>query len=112
MHEPWFNEMLCGWIPGTVLGILGGLEGALAGTLAPQGKCKRLVLGFHFSVMGACLVLLVLGIVAFAIEQPHGVWYGLGLPGLLGLALFGWMTPLLFRRYREAALRKSGVKDL
>ena len=112
MNEPWFDPMVCGWLPGTALGLAGAVEGALGGILAPKGKCKGLVLGFHFSVMGACLILLVLGIVALALEQPYGVWYGLGFPGLLGLALFGSLTPLLLRRYREAESRPAATKDL
>jgi RHS repeat-associated protein len=36
MNDPWFNENLYSWIPGTALGVLGGLWGGLAGTLAPR----------------------------------------------------------------------------
>ena len=38
MNEPWFDPNSYAWIPGTLLGTLSGLWGALVGTLAPRGK--------------------------------------------------------------------------
>ncbi len=108
----WFNAAAYAWIPGTALGLLGGLEGTLAGTLAPRGRGKGLVLAVHFGTMLLCAGLLLAGIVAKVKGQPYGVWYGLGFPGLLGLIIFGFLTPVMLRRYREAELRKSLAKDL
>ena len=34
----WFDPVRYAWIPGTALGLWGGLEGTLAGLLAPRGK--------------------------------------------------------------------------
>jgi len=112
MTEPWFNPNTYAWIPGTLLGVLGGLEGTLVGLFAPKGKQKQLVLGVHFGIMGVCCVLLVVGVVALATGQPYGVWYGLGFPGLLGLVILGSLTPLIRKRYAEAELRKSMAADL
>jgi hypothetical protein len=108
----WFEPALYAWIPGTALGVLGGLWGSLAGTLAPRGKAKLLVLGLHFGIVLACVGLLLASIIALAEGQPYGVWYGLGLPGLLGVIIIGGLTPVIFRRYREAELRRSLAKDL
>jgi uncharacterized membrane protein len=108
----WFNAAAYAWIPGTVLGLLGGLDGTLAGILAPRGKARALVLGIHFGSMLLCGGLLLAGIVAKIEGQPYGIWYGLGFPGLLGLIIFGSLTPVLLCRYREAELRKSLAKDL
>jgi hypothetical protein len=112
MTEPWFNPNAYAWIPGTLLGVAGGLEGTLVGMFAPRGKLKSLVLGVHFAIMAICAVLLVAGVVALLAGQPYGVWYGLGLPGLLGLVIVGSLTPLVRRRYAEAELRKSMAEDL
>lgn len=112
MTEPWFDPNAYAWIPGTLLGVMGGIEGTLAGVCAPRGKCKTLVLGIHFAALGACSILLVVGIIALATGQPYGVWYGLGFPGLLGLVILGSLTPVIRKRYTEAELRKSTAKDL
>jgi hypothetical protein len=112
MTEPWFNPNAYAWIPGTLLGVVGGIEGTLAGVFAPRGKYKALVMGIHFAALGACGLLLVVGIVALAAGQPYGIWYGFGFPGLLGLVIFGSLTPALRKRYAEAELRKSMAEDL
>ncbi|MGA2656028.1 MAG: hypothetical protein ABSH34_00775 [Verrucomicrobiota bacterium] len=108
----WFNAAAYAWIPGTALGLLGGLDGSLVGILAPRGRGRALVLALHFGTMLLCAGLLLAGIVAKVKGQPYGIWYGLGFPGLLGLIIFGSLTPLILRRYREAELRKSLAKDL
>ena len=41
MSEPWFDANSYAWIPGTLLGTLGGLWGALVGTLRPGARGKR-----------------------------------------------------------------------
>lgn len=110
--DVWFDPVHYAWIPGTALGLLGGLEGTLAGVMAPRGRCKTLVLGIHFGAWGCCAALLVAGIVAKVTGQPYGVWYGLGFPGLLGLILLSALTPVILWRYREAELRRSLAKDL
>jgi peptidoglycan/LPS O-acetylase OafA/YrhL len=112
MTEPWFDPNVFAWIPGTLLGVAGGIEGTLAGLFAPRGKLKTLVMGVHFAIIGMCCILLIVGIIALATGQPYGVWYGLGLPGLLGLAILGPLTALVRKRYAEAELDKSMAEDL
>src|SRR6266508_1746973 len=99
MSEPWFDANYYAWIPGTLLGTLGGLWGALVGILAPQGKGKALVLGSLGVLLLASVVLLVLGIVALAGRQPYGVWYGLLLSGIIGLVVLGSLSPAAIIRY-------------
>jgi hypothetical protein len=112
MTEPWFNPNMYAWMPGTLLGVAGGIEGTLTGLCAPRGKCKTLVLGMHVAILGACSLLLVAGVVALVTGQPYGIWYSLGLPGLLGVVIFGALTPVLHKRYMEAEMRKSMAQDL
>lgn len=110
MTEPWFNPSYWAWLPGTLLGCLSGLWGALVGILAPQGKAKRLVFGFGLLIVAVSLDSLVAGLVALANAQPYGVWYGLLLPGgaaILVAALF----PVVRVRYREAEQRRMQAED-
>ena len=112
MNEPWFDANLYAWIPGTSVGIIGGVLGSLVGTLAPRGKAKTLVLGLHVTVIVVSAILLILGVVAFINGQPYGVWYGLGLPGVLGIVVLGALFPLVLKRYREAEERRLAAQDL
>ena len=112
MTEPWFNPNAYAWIPGTLLGVAGGLEGTLIGIWASKGKHRNLVMGMHCVLLLSCGALLVAGVVALLMGQPYGIWYGLGFPGLLGLFLLGSLTRMIRRRYTEAELHKSMAKDL
>ena len=44
--------------------------------------------------------------------QPYGVWYGLGLPGALGLIVLGGLMPGVRRQYRQAEQRRLTATDL
>jgi hypothetical protein len=112
MSEPWFNPNLYAWIPGTVLGVVGGTWGGLMGTLGPRGKAKRLMLGGLWMLLACSAILLVAGIVALLTGQPYGVWYGLGLAGLIGLLAIGANTPMALKMYRDAEVRRMKAQDL
>lgn len=112
MNEPWFNPNYWAWLPGTLLGCFAGLWGALAGTLAPRGKARPLVLGLARLLVGASVVLLAAGLAALWCGQPYGVWYGLGMAGLVGTLVVGPLLPLIWKRYREAEERRMQAEDL
>jgi uncharacterized membrane protein len=112
MTETWFDGNLYGWIFGTVLGVVGGLLGAAGGTLAPRGKAKGVVLLCWWLMLSVSFVLLLVGLYALYCGQPYGVWYGMLLPGLLGIVIFGLLLPVILKRYREAEQRKLTAQDL
>jgi hypothetical protein len=112
MHEPWFNPNLYAWIPGTLLGVLGGVVGSLAGIFGSRGTHRRLVLGAVWCSMVCSAVLLAAAVLALLQGQPYGIWYGLGLPGVLGLIVFGANTPAIARAYRMAEERRMQAQDL
>jgi len=112
MTEPWFDSMFYAWIPGTVLGTVGGVLGSVAGICAPKGIGKIWVLGLFVAMILAGLGLLLAGVVALFSGQPYGVWYGLLLPGVTGVLIFGSLLPVVWMRYREAELRKMNAENL
>ena len=98
MNNAWFDPMLYGWIPGTFIGVMAGVEGALIGMLASKGKAKKLIFTFHFSLIGISLLLLISGIIALISKQPYGVWYGLSLAGMIGTIVLGSLTSVILKR--------------
>lgn len=112
MTEPWYDGNLYGWIPGATLGLLGGLWGVLVGTLAPRGRARGLVLGATWGLLLGSAVLLALGVAALLCGQPYGVWYGLGLAGLIGLVVIGANMFTVYWVYRMAEARKMAARDL
>lgn len=111
MNDPWFDPNRWAWLPGTLLGCLGGLWGSLAGVLAPQGKARRVVIGFGELLLWLSAALLAAGLIALFAGQPYGVWYGLGLAGLVGTLALGPVLPLVRKRYREAEERRMQAED-
>jgi len=106
MATPWFDPIAYSWIPGSLVGLIGGgIGGPLIGTYAAQGKHRKMVMGFVCAVMTACAALLATGLYAWATAQPYGIWYGFGFPGLLGLIVFGALVPTIRRRYADAERR-------
>lgn len=112
MIEPWFDANVYSFIPGVAMGVVGATLGVLAGVLAPQGRAKRLVVGVYLAVIVVSVGLLGTAVVALATGQPYGVWYGLGLPGLIGVAVFGPLYGVVRKRYREAETRRLSAADL
>ncbi|MDW8383110.1 MAG: hypothetical protein RMN51_13505 [Verrucomicrobiota bacterium] len=112
MNEPWFDPGFYGWIPGTVLGVLGGGWGSLAGVLAPRGQAKLLIMGLWWVLMTAAVILLLAGIIAWVLSQPYGVWGSLGLPGFIGVLVLGPLWFVMCLRYREAEGLRMTAKDL
>ncbi len=115
MNEPWLdtNTLIAwAWLPGALFGVLGGLWGTCAGLLAPRGKARGFVAGFGLLLIAVSAAFLVAGLVAYRAGQPYGIWYGLGLPGAIGL---GVMVPnfyVVLTRYREAEERRMQAEDL
>ena len=112
MTTPWFDPNAWAWLPGMLFGCLGGLWGGFAGMLAPRGKARGLILGGGLAMIFVSLACLIAAVVAYRGGQPYGVWYGLGLPGLLGLLVLGPNLPMVRTRYRQAEERRMAAQDL
>ena len=112
MNEPWFDSNAWAWLPGTLYGCLAGLWGTLAGLLAPQGKARPLIMGLGWLFIVSAVIFLAAAVTALATGQPYGVWYGLGLPGLLGVVLLGVLLRVVRLLYRQAEERRMQAEDL
>ena len=112
MNAPWFDPNAWAWLPGTVLGCLGGIWGSVAGFYAPRGQARRLVFGGGILLAVLAVASGVAGVVALAKGQPYGVWYGLLLPAVIALFVVPTMLPQVVRRYREAEARRISAEDL
>ena len=112
MSQPWFDPNTFAWVPGTVFGSLIGCLGAVAGMLAPSGKAKGYVLGAWYTFIAVGILLLFISLFALITGQPYGIWYGFGLPGLLGVILLPSLLPVIKKRYSEAEQRKMQSEDL
>ncbi len=100
------------WIPGTLFGVFVGLYGGIVGFFAPRGRAKSLVFGLGIFFECLATILLFAGMILWLLGQPFNNWYGLLLPGIIGLAV---MTPLFFsinKIYAEADNRKMQARDL
>jgi hypothetical protein len=70
------------------------------------------LIGAYWLILGTGALMAILAVAAWNRGQPYGIWYGLGLPGVLALAVFGPLGPLIFRGYRQAEERKMAAHDL
>jgi hypothetical protein len=112
---PWWTNQqagLLGAIGGSVIGIVGGVFGTIAGTCVPRGKAKPFLYGFMALMLVVGAVGLVMGLAALAIHQPYAVWYPLLLAGGILLACFGVALPVLRLGYRQADVRKFEAESL
>jgi hypothetical protein len=80
--------------------------GALAGTLAPRGKGRAVVLGLGWLFVVVGVSQLVFGLYALAAGQPYGIWYGPCLVGVIIPLVVGGLLPVVRRRYAEAEGRR------
>jgi len=110
---PWFNPMLI-WMPGVLLGVIGGAFGAFLGVLYARSQRQRRLIGItalragYFLLLAGSLGLLGAGVAAFFSGQPYGIWYGLGWPGLMGTIVFGALHTILFRLPRQMEAQWRG----
>jgi hypothetical protein len=117
MATPWFDpNTFATWfgaIGGSVCGLLGAVVGATAGTLAPRGKGRPLVLGLLLFCVALGVACLAFGLVAFVSGQPVDIWSWPMYLGGLGVILFGAIgIPIVRRRYAEAEGRRLEAEGL
>jgi hypothetical protein len=115
MAEPWFNPDVFGayfgGIGGSLGGIFCGMWGAAAGSLAPRGKAKLLIVGVGWLIFTVGVGCLGVGFVALIAGQPYGIWFAPLLSGIIVSIVCGGLLPLVYLRYRQADLRKLQAEE-
>jgi hypothetical protein len=111
MISPWFNPDHYAWIPGTVFGSVALLLGGLAVWLVPQGRAKAFIIKAWLGLWIVAFGLLGAGAFALVARQPWGVWYGLLLPGGVGVCVLGADLLVILKKYREVAQRAANPLD-
>lgn len=102
MIEPWFDPVAWSWLPATLLGVLLGFWGGVAGVVVPLGKARTPVLATSWAFEIISLGLLAAGAVALVSGQPYGVWYALLHAGWIGALGSTFLVLVLPRIYRQA----------
>ena len=98
MSIPWYALM---WLPGTLLGVGIGLFGGYVGVQASRGKLRPKALRLMLAMLAVSAVFAAGGVAALAAGQPRWVWYGLLLPGVIGLTSLGANLPVVMKLLRE-----------
>jgi hypothetical protein len=106
----WWTDRQGGMIGGAVGSVL-GLLGALIGILCSMGRARIFVVGFMTVVAILGSVMLIVGVVAMALEQPHGVYYPLMLCGGVSALVFGALLRTVRKRFTDLELRRIIVAD-
>jgi hypothetical protein len=109
MTEPWFDPNHWAWLPGTLLGCLGGIWGSLIGTLVPRGKGRPVTFGFGLLLAGLATAFSIAGLIGLMANQPFGVWFFLLVPALPLDMLFLVGLYFLPRMYRIVEERRMGA---
>lgn len=106
----WWDDRRGGWIGG-ITGTVLGLLGALQGTLASRGRAKGMMMSVSVIVIAGGITILLIGLAAVAMGQPYAVYYPLILAGALASLIWGSMMPTLKRRYEAFEMRRISALD-
>ena len=107
------SAALLGAILGGAVGLYGGLLGVVAGLLVPHGKGRQVVAGLFLFGFILGVVLLVLGIIAFTVRLPFGVFFPLAFVGVDLMILLPILYYTAVRKgYAQAELRKMQALDV
>jgi uncharacterized membrane protein len=110
MTQPWFDPNQYAWITGTVFGAIALVLGGLAAWFVPKGQARKFILSAWVTLWAVAIVLLCVGIAAWIMRQPWGVWYAILLPGFVGTAVLGGNLLVILKKYREVEQRSLAAK--
>lgn len=107
----WWSERT-GAVVGAAGGTALGLLGALLGVLVARGVALRLAAAGLLAVAVAGVAAVAAAAVGLATGQPYGVWYPLGLLGLIAAVVGFALRPVARRRAVQIEIQRMRAADL
>lgn len=108
----WWSDRTGGLVGGLGGAFLGVFLGGCLGPLIASGKARGFVMASYLAVGVLCVGLLSLGVVAWTIGQPYGVYYPLLLLGGLGAVLSAVGFRQARHKYHDSELRRMTSLDV
>jgi hypothetical protein len=100
------------WLIGTAVGVCFVLAAAALGWLTRRGKAPRLTRPLYWCAVVWAFSYLWVAVFMLLGQEPGGIWYGLGLGGLIGIAALGLGVPQCGRSALADEERRMGAQDL
>jgi hypothetical protein len=100
------------WLPGALLGVLGGTFGTAIGVLAPRGRGRGFLMACGVLLLSACAGMLTSGLSMLVMGRGFHVWYPWLLPGLIGCIVFTSCLLVARTTYQAAEARRLSAEDI
>jgi len=100
------------WLPGTLLGVVGGTWGAAVGILAPRGRGRGILTACGMLLLAACVGTLAAGFALLLMGRKWFVWEMWLVPGALGCLTFAGCLRAARLRYEETEMRRISASDI
>lgn len=106
----WWTSSQTGWIGG-IGGCFMVLYAGLIQFLIWRHPASPLIPGLFYGIIGASILTLISGAVAWITGQPYAVWYSLVLTGILGAGIFGQRFWQFRHHTHQEELRRIDALD-
>ena len=100
------------WLPGTLLGVVGGTWGGAIGRLAPRGRGRGILTACGMLLLAACVGMLAGGFALLLMGRKWFVWYTWLLPGALGCIVLPVSLRAARLQYEAAEMRRISASDI
>jgi len=100
------------WLPGTLLGVVGGTLGSAIGIFAPRGRGRGVIIACGMLLLGECVGMLAGGFALLLMGRKWFVWYTWLLPGVLGCILLPVILRAARLQYEAAEMRRISASDI
>lgn len=100
------------WLPGTLLGVIGGTWGGALGIFAPRGRGRKVIMTSGMLLLGAEVGMLVGGVALLLMGRGWYIWYPWLLPGAIGCIVLPGGLRVARLQYEAAEMRRLSASDI